>query len=94
MDFILFINVDFPAQSNRTNRLLASSFNIPKYMYALGILTWVLIRVHKTGSHRIRSSHQVCFKSKIPETHFQKFYLGLNHGAKQARNTRGVTGLH
>ena len=50
MDFILFINVAFHAQSNRTNCLLASSFDIPKYFYALRNLTWALLRVHKTES--------------------------------------------
>ena len=55
MDFILFINVAFHAQSNRTNCLLALSFDIPKYLYALSNLTWAFIRVHKIKSHRIHS---------------------------------------
>ena len=57
MDFILFINVAFHAQSNRTNCLLALSFDIPKYLYALSNLTWAFIGVHKTKSHRIHLSH-------------------------------------
>ena len=50
MDFILFIKVDFQAQSSRINRSLESSFNFPNYLYALRNLTWTLIRVHKTES--------------------------------------------
>ena len=43
MDFILFIKVAFHVESNRTNHSLASSFDIPKYLYALSNLTWAFI---------------------------------------------------
>ena len=92
-DFILFIKVAFHTWSNRTNRSLELLFDIPKYLYALSNLTWAFTWVHKTKSHGIRLSHQVHFKSKIPRNSFRKFYLGLNHGAKRARNTRGVIAM-
>ena len=68
---------------NRTNRSLASLFDIPNNLYALSNLTWTFIRVHKTKSHGIRLSHQVHFKSKILRNSFRKFYLGLNRGANE-----------
>jgi hypothetical protein len=37
MDFILFIQVAFHAESNRTNRSLESSFDVLKYIYAQSI---------------------------------------------------------
>jgi len=39
----------------------------------------------------IRLSPQVRFKLKTQENSIQKFFLGLNHGAKQVRNTKDVT---
>ena len=39
-----------------------------KYFYALSEFTQVFSLVHKTESHRIYLSPQVCFKSKIRET--------------------------
>ena len=62
--------------------LLESLSDTPKYFYALRNLTWTFIRVHETKSHRIRLSHQVRFKLKIPRNSFQKFDLGLNRSAK------------
>ena len=47
MNFILFIKVVFHTLSNRTYHSLTSSFDIPKYFYALRNLTWALIWVHK-----------------------------------------------
>ena len=54
-------------------------------------LTWTLIRVHKTGPHRIRSSSPIRFKLIIRGNSLRKFFLGLNRSTKQDRNTRGVT---
>ena len=73
MDFILFIKVAFHALSNRTNHSPESSFDIPKYLYALSKLTLALIRVHKIKSHRIHSSRRVRFKSKTRETRYGNF---------------------
>ena len=41
---------------------IESSFNIPKYLYALSNLTWALIRVHKIKLRRIHLSRRVRFK--------------------------------
>ena len=71
--------------------LLESLSDVPNYFYAQSNLTWAFIWVHETKSHRIRLSPQVRFKLKIRENSLRKFFLDLNCGAKQARNTRGVT---
>ena len=55
--------------------LLESLSDTPKYFYALRNLTWALIWVHETKSQRIRLSPQVCFKPKIRENSFRKFFL-------------------
>ena len=65
IDFILFIKVVFLLnliEQPFAIYWLELLFYIPEYLYALSNLTWVLIRVHKTMSHMIPLSLQVCFK--------------------------------
>ena len=93
--FIIFVYQKFAFHAKQLTPLiliflLGSSYHI----FTLSKLTHHIHLIpfnHKSESRKIRLIISCVLKFKTSRNSFRKFYLGLNHGAKQARNTRGVT---